>query len=132
VAYLARFLTLSLRPVMSAYLQIDRALEEAARVSGAAFGFRLRTVVVPLLAPAATAGAMLVFLVAFSELTVSALLWSSGSETLGVVVWSLEQAGDSVSAAAVSVLAIAATLTVMLLASTLARRLPQGVLPWQA
>ena len=35
---------------------------------------------------------MLVFLMAFNELTVSALLWSSGAETVGVVLFSLEQA----------------------------------------
>lgn len=131
VAYLARFLTLSLRPVISGYLQLDRSLEEAARTAGAPFFFRLRTVILPLLAPVATAGAMLVFMTAFSELTVSALLWSSGSETLGVVLFSLEQAGDSVSAAAVAVLTVGVTLSLMLGASALARRLPAGMLPWQ-
>ena len=132
VAYLARFLTLSLRPVASGYLTLDRSLEEAARMAGARFGYRLYTVILPLVAPVAAAGAMLVFLTAFNELTVSALLWSSGSETLGVVVFSLEQGGDSVSAAAVAVLTVAATLGIMLAASALARRLPHGVLPWQA
>ncbi|MGH7322483.1 MAG: ABC transporter permease [Candidatus Rokuibacteriota bacterium] len=132
VAYLARFLTLALRPVLSGYLQLDRSLEEAARMAGAPFGFRLRTVILPLVAPAATAGAMLVFLTAFNELTVSALLWSSGSETLGVVLFSLEQAGDSVSAAAVAVVTVAVTLAIMLVASAFARHLPRGVLPWQA
>ena len=132
LAYLARFLTLALRPVVAGYLQLDRALEEAARMAGAGLAFRLRTVVLPLVAPVATAGAMLVFLVAFNELTVSALLWSSGSETLGVVVFGLEQGGDSVSAAAVAVLTVLATLALMLVASATVRRLPHAVLPWQA
>lgn len=132
VAYLARFLTLSLRPVASGYLQVDRTLEEAARMAGAGFGYRLRTVILPLVAPAAVAGALLVFLVAFNELTVSALLWSSGNETLGVVLFSLDQAGDAVSAAAVAVLSVAATLAVMGGATLVARRLPRPVLPWQA
>jgi ABC-type Fe3+ transport system permease subunit len=34
-AYLARFLVLGLRPVVSGYHQIDKALEEAAQVAGA-------------------------------------------------------------------------------------------------
>jgi iron(III) transport system permease protein len=89
-------------------------------------------VVLPLIAPAAAAGAILVFLTAFSELTVSALLWSAGAETVGVVVFSLEQAGESVAAAAVAVLVVAVTLGLMLGASALTRRLPPGVLPWQA
>jgi iron(III) transport system permease protein len=132
LAYLARFLALSLRPVVSGYRQLDRSLEEAARMAGAALGYRLRTVVLPLVAPVAVAGALLVFLTAFSELTVSALLWSAGVETLGVVIFSLDQAGDAVSAAAVSVLAVATTVGAMLLASLLARRLPPGALPWHA
>jgi iron(III) transport system permease protein len=132
VAYLARFLALSLRPVVSGYQQLDRSLEEAARMTGAAFGYRLRTVVLPLVAPVAAAGAVLVFLTAFSELTVSALLWSAGVETLGVVVFSLDQAGDAVSAAAVAVLSVAGTLGAMLAASLLSRRLPAGALPWHA
>jgi iron(III) transport system permease protein len=132
VAYLARFLPLSLRPVVSGYQQIERALEEAARMTGASFGYRLRTVVWPLVAPVAAAGALLVFLTAFSELTVSVLLWSSGVETLGVVVFSLDQAGEAVAAAAVAMLSVAGTLGAMLAASLLAGRLPTGALPWRA
>jgi iron(III) transport system permease protein len=132
IAYLARFLALSLRPVLSGYQQLDRSLEEAARMAGAELGYRLRTVVWPLVAPVAAAGALLVFLTAFSELTVSALLWSVGVETLGVVVFSLDQAGDAVSAAAVAVLSVAGTLGAMLAATLLGRRLPAGALPWRA
>lgn len=131
LAYLARFLTLAWRPVTAGMAQIDRALDEAARGAGAGFVYRLRTVLYPLLAPAAGAGAILVFLTAFNELTVSALLWSSGSETVGVAIFSLDQAGESGGAAAVAVLSVLATLALMALASGLARRLPPGVLPWR-
>jgi iron(III) transport system permease protein len=132
VAYLARFLTLAWRPVTAGLAQLDRHLDEAAQGAGASFITRLRTVLYPLLAPAAGAGAILVFLTAFNELTVSALLWSSGSETVGVAVFSLEQGGESTGAAAVAVLSVLATLALMALASLFARRLPPGVLPWRA
>lgn len=131
-AYLARFLTLAWRPASAGLAQLDRALEEAAQGAGAGFAFRLRTIVYPLLAPAAAAGGILVFLTAFNELTVSALLWSSGAETLGVVLFSLEQAGESTAAAAVAVLTIVATVALMAMGSALRHRLPPGVLPWQA
>jgi len=88
-------------------------------------------VILPLAAPAVAAGAILVFLTALNELTVSALLWSSGNETLGVVVFSLEQGGDGTLSAALSVLVVIATVALMGLATLTARRLPQGVLPWQ-
>ncbi|MSP49627.1 MAG: iron ABC transporter permease [Alphaproteobacteria bacterium] len=132
IAYLARFLTLAWRPVAAGLAQIDRGLDEAAQAAGAGFAFRLRTIAYPMLAPAMAAGGIIVFLTAFNELTVSALLWSSGRETLGVLVFGLEQAGESTAAAAVAVLTVAATLGLMLLGSAVARRLPHGVLPWRA
>lgn len=132
VAYLARFLALALRPAIGGLAQIDRALEEAAQMCGARFGKRLRTVVFPLVAPLAAAGGILVYLTAVNELTVSALLWSAGAETLGVVVFALDEGGDTVRAAAVSVLSVAMILIVMASASLLGRRLPAGVLPWRA
>ncbi|WP_246191428.1 ABC transporter permease [Aureimonas leprariae] len=132
LAYLARFLILCIRPVTGALEQVDRALEEAARMTGARLPFRLLTVVLPILAPAAAAGGLLVFMTAFNELTVSALLWSAGNETLGVVVFNLEDAGLSVLAAAVSVVSVAVTVALMLLASLFGKRLPPGVIPWRA
>lgn len=130
-AYLARFLVLGLRPVVSGYLQIDRTLEEAAQIAGAGLLRRLVTIIFPLVAPAAVAGALLIFLTAFNELTVSALLWSSGAETLGVVVFSFEQGGDSTYASAMATITVLVTVGLMLSTSLFAQKLPQGVLPWR-
>jgi len=128
--YLARFLVLGLRPVIGGYYQLDRTLEEAAQIAGARLLRRLATIILPLVAPMATAGALLVFLTAFNELTVSALLWSSGAETLGVVVFSFQQGGDSTYAAALAMLTVAVTIALML--STLLTGKPaRGVLPWR-
>ena len=130
-AYLARFLVLGVRPVVNGYLQIDRALEEAAQIAGAGLLKRMRTIIFPMIAPAAMAGALLVFMTAFSELTVSALLWSSGAETLGVVIFSFEQGGDTKYAAAISALLVAFTFLLMLGANVFENKLPKGVLPWR-
>ena len=132
LAYLARFFALALRPVAAALEQLDPALEEAAQNAGARGLRRLLTIVLPMVAPAVGAGAILVFLGAFSELTVSALLWSRGNETVGVVVFSLYDEGRSTMAAAVSVWVLAVVLALAGLLSALARFLPQGVLPWQS
>lgn len=131
VAYLARFLVLGLRPVISGYHQMDRAIEEAAQVAGAGFLRRLITIILPVVAPVAAAGAILVFLTAFNELTLSALLWSSGTETLGVVVFSFEQGGESTAAAAISILTILVTIGLALSTLLFHHKLPQGVLPWR-
>ena len=124
--YLARFLVLGLRPVVSGYHQLDRTLEEAAQIAGARLVRRLRTIILPLVAPAAAAGALLIFLTAFNELTVSALLWSTGSETLGVVFFSFQQGGDSNYAAALGMLTVVVSIALMLSTLLLAGRLPQG------
>src|SRR5262249_24364 len=122
---------LGLRPVVSGYYQIDRTLEEASQIAGAHLPQRLRTILFPLLAPAAAAGALLIFLTAFNELTVSALLWSSGAETLGVIFFSFQQGGDSTYAAALGTLTVIVTTLLMLSTLAFARRLPLGVLPWR-
>ncbi len=130
-AYLARFLVLALRPTISGFYQLDRSLEEAAQIAGAGLFRRLRTIIFPLVAPAAAAGGLLIFMTALSELTVSALLWSSGSETIGVVMFSFEQGGDSNYAAAMSAVTVAITALLMVMTNLLATRLPSGVLPWR-
>ena len=77
------------------------------------------------------AGGLLIFMTALSELTVSALLWSSGSETIGVVMFSFEQGGDSSYAAAMSAVTVAITFVLMLGANLFSSYLPNGVLPWR-
>ncbi|WP_236045207.1 MULTISPECIES: ABC transporter permease [Pseudooceanicola] len=132
IAYLARFFPIMLRPVQAALAQLDPAMEEAAQSSGAALSRRLRTILLPLIAPAAAAGGILVFLTAFNELTVSALLWSSGTETLGVVIFNLDDSGETVMASAVSVSVVLVVVVLMGLIQLGARHLPKGVVPWQS
>jgi iron(III) transport system permease protein len=129
-AYLARFFVLALKPVISGFQQLDPRIDEAARVSGAGFLMRARTILVPVLAPVAVAGGILVFLTAFNELTVSALLWSGGAETIGVVIFNLDDSGLPTHAAAISVVSIAVMFAAMLALQAISRRLPAGVLPW--
>ncbi|WMT87952.1 iron ABC transporter permease [Pelagibacterium sp. 26DY04] len=131
VAYLMRFAALAVRPVDAALGQIPPQLGEAAAAAGAGGMRRLLTITLPLAAPAATAGALLVFMSAFNELTVSALLWSSRNETLGVILFSLDEAGLSAQASAVAVVTIAVVVMLLLALDRLAPRLPAGVLPWR-
>ncbi len=129
-AYLMRFLPLARRPVTAALERLDPSLEEAAAISGAAPLRRFGDVTLPLIAPAVAAGALMVFLIAFNELTVSALLWSEGHETMGVIVYNLGQAGEFGQAAAVASIATAITVALMALAERAGRHRP-GLLPWR-
>ncbi|WP_367615476.1 ABC transporter permease, partial [Teichococcus aerophilus] len=130
-AYLARFQTLALRPVAAAAARLDPALEEAARGMGAGLLLRLRAVHLPPLAPALAAGALLVMLLAVNEVTVSSLLHGPGTQTLGVLVFNLQDGGQSPQAAAVSCLSLLLVAALMGAASLLGRRLPPGTLPWR-
>jgi iron(III) transport system permease protein len=130
-AYFSTFLAVSLKPVLSAFRQMDPALEEAARLAGAGFWRRLITIILPLIAPAAGAAVILVFLIACNELTVSALLWSAGTQTLGVVIYNLDDSGSYNLAAALSVLVVLMVVALMLLLELMAVRLPKGVVPWR-
>jgi iron(III) transport system permease protein len=131
-AYLARFLALVLRPTMAAMGLINKNLDEAAQIAGAPLLLRLRAVILPSVAPSVMAGALLIFMSALNELTVSALLWSTGRETLGVVVFALQYEGNSPAAAAVATISVALTLGLAMVATTLSGKLPEGVVPWQA
>ncbi|WP_404295948.1 ABC transporter permease [Halomonas sp.] len=131
IAYLARFLVVCVKPVAASLAQLDASLEEAAQLAGAGPLRRLGGIILPLVAPALFAGGLLVFLLAVNELTVSALLWSAGNETLGVLIFNLDEGGESVLASAVSVLVVIMVASLMLSLSLLASRLPKGVIPWQ-
>ena len=132
IAYLARFLALAARPAMAAMESLDPALDEAGRAAGARILARLRSIILPAVAPSLAAGGLLIFMQAFNELTVSALLWSTGWETLGVVVFFLHREGNSTAAAALASLCLAVTLALAFAASLSARWLPRGVVPWRA
>ncbi|MEP0074117.1 MAG: iron ABC transporter permease [Marinomonas sp.] len=130
LAYLSCFLSVCLKPVLSAMSQLDPVLEEAAQLAGARPLKRLVDIILPLTAPAFFAGGLLVFLISINELTVSALLWSAGNETLGVLIFNLDESGDSVLASAIAVLVVMLVAGLMSLLSLCAPRLPKGVIPW--
>ncbi len=129
-AYLARFLSVSFKPLESGMAQMDPALEEAAQNAGAGWLRRMRDVILPILAPAAAASCILVFLIAVNELTVSALLWSGGNETIGVMIFNLDDGGETAMASALSVVVVGLVLALMMLLEVIAKRLPKGVVPW--
>lgn len=131
LAYLCAFFSIALKPVSAAYVQLDPALDEAARIAGASFLLRMRRIFLPLIAPAAASGAILVFLTAYNEVTVSALLWSTGNETIGTTIYNYEDGGYTTLAAAMSSVTVLATIVLMVLLDQLGRRAPPGVVPWR-
>jgi iron(III) transport system permease protein len=131
-AYLARFLALAARPTMAGMGLVDRNLDAAAEIAGASVHARLLAVIGPTVAASVAVGALLVFITALNELTMSVLLWSTGYETLGVVVFTLYDEGNLPAAAAVAAISVAITLALAGIACRLGRGLPEGAAPWRA
>lgn len=131
LAYLCAFFAVALKPISAAFLQLDPALDDAARVAGAGFLRRMGQITLPLVAPAAASGAILVFLTAYNEITVSTLLWSSGNETIGTTIFNYEDGGYTTLAAAMSAVTIMASVALMAVLDWLGRHAPPGVVPWR-
>lgn len=106
IAYFTRFLILQIRGSVTSLLQIDVSMEDAARTSGATPYHKWRKILIPLILPGLLSGAFLVFLTSLTELTVSSLLWSSGSETIGLVIYNFEQAGYTTNSTAFSTIIV--------------------------
>jgi iron(III) transport system permease protein len=69
---------------------------------------------------------------ALNEITVSSLLWSSGTETIGVMIYAMHYEGNSPQAAAISMISFLIVLTIALTISHLGKSLPEGVIPWRS
>lgn len=106
VAYLARYLSFSMKTSSAALLQVHSSLEEAARVCGASHTEGLADITLPLIRPAMVSGFFLIFLPAMREVTTSILLYGPHSRTLGVQIYSLRDAGMIPQAAALATVAI--------------------------
>ncbi len=87
IAYLVRFIPQAVGAIRASLLQIDPALEDAARGLGESSRGSLRRVTVPLAFPGIGAGALLIFLTVVKELPMTLLLRPTGMETLATEVW---------------------------------------------
>ncbi|HEY1411782.1 MAG TPA: iron ABC transporter permease, partial [Rhodopila sp.] len=82
IAYLTVFLPLGVRTISSVLLQLDKSLEECGQVCGASWGYRMRTITMPLLRPGLIAAWMLLFIASVRELGASILLMGPHSQVL--------------------------------------------------
>lgn len=83
VAYMIKYLMMGMRTIVSAMSQIHESLEEAAQISGAGWIKRFKDITIPLIAPSVVAGWFLIFMPCFYELTMSTLLYSTDTKTIG-------------------------------------------------
>jgi iron(III) transport system permease protein len=103
LAYVAKFIPYAIVVSRSGILQINRELEESARMSGASPFAALTRITMPILKPTLVAIFFFVMLMSIKELSASVLLASQRGPVLSVLTWSYMESGNFQFAAAVGV-----------------------------
>ncbi len=83
IAYLIKYLMMGMRAVVSAMSQIHVSLEECSQISGASWLTTMRRITGRLIFPSIAAGWFLIFIPSFYELSMTTLLYSSTTKTIG-------------------------------------------------
>ena len=83
IAYLIKYLMMGMRTVVSAMSQIHVSLEECSQVSGAGWLRTMLKITGPLIFPSIAAGWFLIFIPSFYELSMTTLLYSASTKTIG-------------------------------------------------
>ena len=106
VAYIARYMAFSLKANSAALEQVHDSLVEASRACGATMWQSLKDIVLPLVRPGMLAAFFLIFLPSLRELTVSIMLYSPTTRTIGVAIYTLNEDGETVVSAALAGIAL--------------------------
>ncbi|KPK20083.1 MAG: hypothetical protein AMJ67_03420 [Betaproteobacteria bacterium SG8_41] len=89
LGYITRFFPYGQRNISSVMLAISEELDQSSRMAGASWITTLRRITIPLLKPGIFAGWLLLFIIFLRELSISIILYTSGTETLSVGVYYL-------------------------------------------
>ena len=115
LAYFTRRIAYIFRSVSASIAQIDNKMEEASTICGASWGWTVRKVTVPLIAPGILAGSILVFSTLITEMSVTIILYSARWKTISISIF--EQLTNDVVLEASTVGAIAIVMTLILVFS---------------
>ena len=83
IAYTIKYLMMGMRTVVSAMSQIHVSLEECSQISGASWAKTMFKITGPLIFPSIAAGWFLIFIPSFYELSMTTLLYSNSTKTIG-------------------------------------------------
>ncbi|MDW5299951.1 MAG: iron ABC transporter permease [Sedimentibacter sp.] len=106
IAYVTRYLILQIKGSTTAVIAVEPSLEEAAMVCGSS---KIRTwwkIMIPLLTKQVLSSTFLIFISSLTELTLSSMLAAAGTKTIGLTIFSLQQAGNNNLSAAMSSLIV--------------------------
>lgn len=102
IAYATRYLVLQIKGSTTAMLSVESALEEAGQVCGAGKAVIWKRIMIPMMTKQVLSSSFLIFVAAMTELTLSSMLASAGTKTIGLTIFNLQQGGDYSSSAAMS------------------------------
>jgi iron(III) transport system permease protein len=117
IAYLTVFLPLGIRTISGVMLQVDKSLEECAQMCGASWGYRIRTVTMPLLWPGLVAAWLLLFVASVRELGASILLMGPHSKVITPAIvesWFATSSELTAAMALIQTLVVAMALAVLI------------------
>jgi iron(III) transport system permease protein len=123
IAYFTVFLPLGLRTLAGVVLQIDRSLEECARVCGASWTHQMRTVSLPLLRPGIAAAWLLIFIASIRELGASVFLMGPRSKVISPAIINAWLSSSSELSAAMAMILTATVFVAVIILFAVARKL---------
>ena len=122
IAYFTVMLPHGVRTLAGVVLQIDKSLEECARVCGASWLYQMRTVTLPLLRPGIVAAWLLVFIATVRELGVSIFLVSPQAKVIAPSIVSSWLSSSSELSAALALIQTAAVFIALIVLFRATRR----------
>ncbi|RPI47448.1 MAG: iron ABC transporter permease [Betaproteobacteria bacterium] len=123
IGYIATYLPYGIRPLASAFIQIHAHLEESSQVCGARPLTTMRRIIAPLLVPGIVSAWVLMATMFVRELTLSVVLSRPGTEVLAVQILRFADDGLWGRLAALGIIMIAISTTLVILANMVGARL---------
>lgn len=114
ICYLTIFMPFGVKATSATIVQIDRSLEENARVIGASWLRTLRSITFPLLRPGLLAGWTLLFIIFMRELNASILIYTGRNPVLSVAIYDLFYDGEIAFLCALAMVQVVITFLVLL------------------
>ena len=123
LAYCTMYLPFGMRTSASSIVQISKELEEACEVAGAGWLTKFRRVVLPLMVPGMLSGFLYIFILALREFSASLLLSGPHSMVLSILIFQLQEDGQSTVVAALGVMMVIFTTGIVALSIKLTGRI---------
>lgn len=127
ICYITIYLPQGYRALSASIVQVDKVLEESAAVAGASWLQRLKSILLPLIAPGAISAWTLVFILVMRNLGASVLLSSSINPVLPVAIFNLWDQGDYVHLTALAMVQMVIVLALLGVTNLITGRMQKGL-----